>query len=193
MATPLRKVSQNFRLTIKRAQIATIVSPYLPDLESLNEHSESAHTNPIGVDLSLLSVDIHSCIVQAKVEVKPPAEVENDYRSKSSFTPLPWEEIYPPGLYTVIAHNGPLRTRIQGHLNELEEFKAHLRRAQLLLSGWLVTLYLLMLVVVWNALVCAFLTSLRQSLQRHGRNLRRTVLSIFTSETFVLGSHGYPV
>lgn len=116
---------------------------------------------------SLLSADIRSCIVQTKVEVKPPAEVENDYRSKSSFTLLPWEEIYPPGLYTFIAHNGPLRARIQGHLDELEEYKAYVRRAQSVLSGWLVTLYHLMLVVVWNALVCAFLTSLRQSLQRH--------------------------
>src|SRR6266699_2018998 len=141
MATPLRKVSQNFCLTMKRAQIATIVSPYLPDMESLNERSESARANPIGVGFSLLSADIRSFIVQAKVEVKPPAEVENDYRSKSSFTPLPWEEIYPPGLYTVIAHNGPLRSRIQGHLDESEEFKAHVRRAQLLISGWLVTLY----------------------------------------------------
>jgi hypothetical protein len=78
---------------MKRAQIATIVSPYLPDLESLNERSESAHANPIGVGFSLLSADIRSCIVQAKVEVKPPAEVENDHRSKSSFTPLPWEDI----------------------------------------------------------------------------------------------------
>jgi hypothetical protein len=98
--------------------------------------------------------------------MKPPAGVENDYRSKSSFTPLPWEEIHPPGLYTVIAHNGPLRTRIQGHLEEFEESKAHVRRARFLLSGLLVTLYHLMLVVVWNALVCAFLTSLGQSLQR---------------------------
>jgi hypothetical protein len=101
----------------------------------------------------------------------PPAqaepEVENYYRSKSSFIPLPWEEIYPPGLYTVIAHNGPLRTRIEGHLGESEEFKVHVRRAQLLLPGWLVTLYHLILVVVWNALVCAFLTSLAQGLRRH--------------------------
>jgi len=193
MATPLRKVSQNFRLTMKRAQIATIVFPFHPDLESLNERNESVHANPIGVGFSSLSADIRLFIVQAKVEVKPPAEVENDYRSKSSFTPLPWEEIYPPGLYTVIAHNRPLRTRIQGHLDELEEFKAHVRRVQSLLSGWLVTLYHLMLIVVWNALVCAFLMSLGQSLQRHGRNLRRAVSSIFTSGTFVLRSHGYPV
>jgi hypothetical protein len=69
---------------------------------------------------------------------------------------------YPPGLYTFIAHNAPLRARIQGHLYESEEFKAHVRRARPLLSGWLVTLYHLMLIVVWNALVCASLTSLGQ-------------------------------
>ena len=76
MATPLRKVSQNFCLTMKRAQIATIVSPYLPDMESLNERSESARANPIGVGFSLLSADIRSFIVQVKVEVMPLAEVE---------------------------------------------------------------------------------------------------------------------
>lgn len=58
-------------------------------------------------------------------------------------------------------HNGPLRTRIQDHLVEIEEFKAHLQRARDLFLGWIVTLYpLLILVVAWNALVCAFLTSL---------------------------------
>jgi hypothetical protein len=168
MATPLRKVSQNFRLTMKRAQVATIVSPYLPDSEAQNERGESAHVYPFGVGFSLLLADIRSCIVQAKVGVKKPsAEVENDYRSTSSFTPLPWEEIYPPGLYTVIAHNGPLRTRIQGHLYEFEEFKALVRRARLLLSSWLVTLYHVTLIVVWNVLVCAFLTPLVQRSQRH--------------------------
>jgi hypothetical protein len=87
MATPLRKVSQNFRLIMKRAQIATIVSPYLPDMESLNERSESAHANPIDVGFSLLSADIRSCIVQTKVEVKPPAEVENNY-DQNHLSPL---------------------------------------------------------------------------------------------------------
>lgn len=119
--------------------------------------------------------------------------LEFDYRSKSSFTPLPWEDIYSPGLYTVIAHNGSLRTGIQGHLDELEEFKARVRRAQFLVSGWLVGLCHLMLLVVWDALVCAFLASLGPSLQRDRRNLGRTVSSIFTSGTFALGSYGYPV
>ncbi|KAI0279753.1 hypothetical protein BGY98DRAFT_967252 [Russula aff. rugulosa BPL654] len=136
MATSLRKVSQNLHLTMKRAQIATIVSPYLPDSEALNERNESAHAYPIGQGHGK----------------KPLAEVEFDYRSKSSFTPLPWEDICPPGRYTVIAHNGPLRTRIQGHLDELEEFKARVRRAQFLVSGWLVGLCHLMLLVVWDAL-----------------------------------------
>ena len=54
MATQLRKVSQNVCLTMKRAQTATIVSPYLPDLESSNERSESAHGNPIGVGFFLV-------------------------------------------------------------------------------------------------------------------------------------------
>ena len=60
----------------------------------------------------------------------------------------------------MIAHNGPHCTRIQGHLGELEELKAHdVRRAQSRLSGWpFTTLYHLMLVVVWDALVCAFLS-----------------------------------
>ena len=66
---------------------------------------------------------------------QPELQVDNDYRSKTSFTSLPWEEIYLPGLYTVISHNDPLRTRIEGHLDEVEEFKAHVRRARLLLSG----------------------------------------------------------
>jgi len=91
--------------------------------------------------------------------VEPPAEVENDYRPKSSFTPFSWEGIYLPGIYTLIAHDSPIRTRIQDHLDEVEEFKVHTQRTQELLSGWLVTLYRLVLVVVWDALVCAFLTS----------------------------------
>jgi hypothetical protein len=67
MATSLRKVSQNLHLAMKRAQIATIVSPYLPDSEALNERNESAHAYPIGVGFSLLLANIRSCIVQVKV------------------------------------------------------------------------------------------------------------------------------
>jgi hypothetical protein len=153
MATPLRKVSENYHLTMRRAQISP---PYLT--EALSERGESAPENPIGVGLPLLSADIPSCIIQAGDVTNPPAGVRTYHRSRSSFTYLPWDGINPPGLYTAIVHNGPLRTRIQDHLDELEEFNAHVRRAQELLFGWLVTLYRLMLVVTWNALVCAFLT-----------------------------------
>jgi hypothetical protein len=163
MATPLRKVSENFYLTVKRAKIATVVSPYLAKASS--ERSKSARANPIGVGISLLSIDIPSSIIQTRGVTRPSAEVQNGYRSNSSFTPLPREGIYPPGLYTAIVHNGPLRTRIQDHLDEIEEFKAHTRCAQELIFGWLVTLYYLVLVVAWNALVCAFLTSLGPILQ----------------------------
>jgi hypothetical protein len=141
---------------MKRAQIT---SSYLT--EALSERSESARENPIGVgfSFSLLSADIFSCIIQARGVTNPPVGVRAYQRSRSSFAHLPWEGIYPSGLYTAIVHNGPLRTRIQDHLDESEELKAHVRRAQELLSGWLVTLYHLMLVVAWNALVCALLTS----------------------------------
>ncbi|KAH9177400.1 hypothetical protein EDB89DRAFT_1936450 [Lactarius sanguifluus] len=47
---------------------------------------------------------------------------------------------YPPGLYTAIAHDGPLRTRIQCFWSELDEFWWHLRHARHLLFGWLATL-----------------------------------------------------
>ena len=54
MAASLRKVSQNLHLTMKQAQIATIVSPYLPDSEAINERNEFAHSCPIGVGFFLL-------------------------------------------------------------------------------------------------------------------------------------------
>jgi hypothetical protein len=169
MATPLMKVSENYHLTMKRAQFATTVSPYPFLSEASSERSESARANHIGVSFPCNQpiIDNHSCIIQARGVMKPPAGVQNGYRSRSSsFTPSPQEGINPSGLYTAIVHNGPLRTRIQDHWNELEGFKAHLQRAQELFFGLLVTLYPLMLVVVWNALVCAFLTSLGQILQR---------------------------
>jgi hypothetical protein len=167
MATPLRKVSENFHLTVKRAKFATVVTPHLSD--ALSDRSRSTSANPIGMGISLLLVDIpssSSCIIQARGLTRPSAEVQNGCRSNSSFTPLPCEGIYPPGLYTTIVHNGPLRTRIQDHLDELGDFKAHTRCARELFFGWLVTLYYLMLVVAWNTLVCAFLTSLEPILLR---------------------------
>ena len=86
-------------------------------------------------------------------EPKFPAEVENG--SRTPFTTFPLESILPPGLYMAVAHNGPLRRRIQDHSDELEEFMAHVRHAQRLLPGWLATLYHLIMVVVRHVLVCA--------------------------------------
>ena len=103
--------------------------------------------------------DIPSHIVQCGP--KFPTGVENGPRTSS----FPLEGILPPGLSTAIAHNGPLRRRIQDHCEESEEFKAHVRRAQGLLLGWLATLYHLILAVVRYALVCAVIVmSLRVDL-----------------------------
>ena len=161
MATPttLTEVSQNLHLTVKRAQIATIVFPYLPDSEALNECNESAHANPIGEDFSLLSADICPCIVQAKVVVKPPAEVENDYRLKSPFTPL---SLAP---HPHLGSLGRIR-RIQGTCSTRSI-------APLWLACYLVPSY------GSCGMACAFLMSFWQSLQRHRRNLRYIVSSIF--------------
>jgi hypothetical protein len=57
MATPLRKVSENYHLTMKRAHIATTVSPYPYLPEASSERSESARASHIGVGFSLLSAD----------------------------------------------------------------------------------------------------------------------------------------
>jgi len=146
MAAPLRKVSDNYHLTLKRVRIATSSPPSYDDFaEALSENNQSPHANPIIVSFSVVSLaDIPSHTVRG--------EVENG--SRTSFMPFPLESILPPGLYTAIAHSGPLRRRIQDHCDELEEFKAHFRRAQRLLLGWLATLYHLILVVVRYALVC---------------------------------------
>ena len=109
-------------------QITTSASyPYLSEASS--ERSESARANHTGVDFFLMSADIRynpSCIIQARGMTKSPAEAQNGYRSRSSFSPLPWEDSYPPGLYTAIVHNGPLRKGIQDHLEEFEEFSRHI-------------------------------------------------------------------
>ena len=151
MATPLRKVSENYHLTLKWVRITTAFPPSYDDFaEALGENDEPPHANPICVSFSISLADIPSHIVRGRSEF--PTKVEN--RSGTSFTAFPLESILPPGLYTAIAHNGPLRRRIQDHCDELEEFKAHVRHAQRLL-GWLATLYYLILVVVRYALVCA--------------------------------------
>ncbi|KAI0300758.1 hypothetical protein BC826DRAFT_1183462 [Russula brevipes] len=106
MATQLKKVSENYHLTLKRARIATDVSTSHVFPDALSGHDESPQ-------------------LQIKIVFHP--AFPGKHR--------------PPGLYTAIAHNVPLRRRIQDHLDELQEFKALVRHIQGLLSGWLVTLF----------------------------------------------------
>jgi hypothetical protein len=158
MATPLRQVSENYKQTLKRAQIATVVStPPYDTANTLGENNKSPHASPLDVDFSLPLADILSHIVRDLTELT--AEVENWYRPRSSSIPLSLESALPPGLYTAIAHNGPLRRRIQDNCDEIGEFKAHIRHAQGLFFGWLATFYHLMLVVAWYTLVCPVFTS----------------------------------
>ena len=89
-------------------------------------------------------------------------------------------------------HNGPLRKGIWDHLEEFEELKAHLQHAQKLFLGWIATLYPLILVVAWNAPVCAFLALLGLILHHPRRSLQPTASTILTN-TFMPGSRGYLV
>jgi|SRR6266850_2018237 len=156
MATPLRQVSENYKQTLKRAQIATVVStPPYDAAKTLGENNKSPHASPIDAGFSL--PDILSHIVRDLTELT--AEVENRYRPRLSSIPFSLESALPPGLYTAIAHNGPLRRRIQDNCDEIGEFKAHIRHAQGLFFGWLATFYHLMLVVAWYTLVCSVFTS----------------------------------
>ena len=153
MATPLRKVSENYRLTVKRVRVATAFPPYDGFVEAfkLSENNISPRADSIRLSLSMSLPDTPSYIIRG--EPKFPAEVENG--SRTPFTTFPLESILPPGLYTAIAHNGPLRRRIQDHSGELEEFMAHVRHAQRLLLGRLVILYHPIMAVVRHVLVCA--------------------------------------
>ena len=84
--------------------------------------------------------------------VPVPAEVQSDY-----YLPFRLSRLrYPPGLYTAIAHDGPLRTRIQCFWSELDEFWWHFRHARDLLFRWLATLYHLVLLALWYTFVSAF-------------------------------------
>ncbi|KAI9460357.1 hypothetical protein F5148DRAFT_258228 [Russula earlei] len=153
MAIPLRKVSENIHLTLKRARIATDFSPFHDVPELLGGHTTvSSRTGPPGI----------------------PAVVENGYRSRSSFTPFPLESLYPPGLYIVVVHNGPLRRRIQDHLDEIEEFKACVRRARKLLFGWLVTSCHFVLVMVRYTLE----TTTRRLALLYGPRIRAGILRV---------------
>ena len=172
MATPLKKVSGNYRLTLKRVRFATAFPPYDDSAEALSENDISPHAGSVCLSLSMTLADPPSHIIRGGP--KFPAEAENG--SKTPFTTFPLESILPPGLYTAIAHNGPLRRRIQDHSEELEEFRAHVRHAQRLVLGWLATLYHLIIVVVRHVLVCAvvftssrvdFTASLKGNTTRH--------------------------
>jgi len=143
MSAPLRKVSENYHLTLKRARIATVVSPFY-NVASNGNNESPKNTVGVGGSSSLARAQLPSHIVWGVTKTGD--------RSKSSFDTLPLERIFPPGLYTAIAHNGPLRRRIEEHYDELEDFKAHVRCAQEILFGWMATLYHLMLVVVWYTL-----------------------------------------
>ena len=146
MSTPLRKVSENYHLTLKRARIASVVSPFY-DVAPNGNNGSPKNTVGVGGSSSLARAQLPSHIIWGVTKTGD--------RSKSSFDTLPLKSIFPPGLYTAIAHNGPLRRRIEEHYDELEDFKAHVRYAQEILFGWMATLYHLMLVVVWYTLVCA--------------------------------------
>lgn len=94
-----------------------------------------------------------SRIVQGVLKLR--AWVENSYKSRSPFIPLPLEDTDFSGLYTAIVHDGPLLRRIQDNWDELSKLKAHFKNV---LFGWLATLHHLMLAVGYYALVCAALT-----------------------------------
>jgi hypothetical protein len=160
MATPLRQVSENYKQTLKRAQIATVVSVSTPPYnaaKTTGENNKSPLAISIDVGFSLPLADILSHIVRDLTELI--AEVGIWYRPRSSSVPFSLESALPPGLYTAIAHNGPLRGRIQNSFDEIGEFKAHIRHAQRLFFGWLATFYYLMLVLAWYTLVCSIFMS----------------------------------
>jgi hypothetical protein len=157
MATPLRQVSESYQQTLKRAQIATVVSSPYDTAKTLGENNKSPHSGPIDVGFSLSLADNLSYVVRDLTKLT--AEVKNRYRSRLSSIPISLESALPLGLYTAIAHNGPLRRRIQDNCDEIGEFKAHIWHAQGLFFGWLATLYHLMLVVAWYTLVCSVVTS----------------------------------
>jgi len=81
-----------------------------------------------------------------------PVDVYSDYL----FSLLPfirWS--YLPGIYTAIAHNGPLRTRIQCFWSELDDFLWHFRHTRDLLFDWMTALCYLMLLAVQYTIVSA--------------------------------------
>ncbi|KAH9003078.1 hypothetical protein EDB86DRAFT_122082 [Lactarius hatsudake] len=134
MAAPLRKVSLGYHQTLRRVRFR--VTSDVPTRLHRDNPVISAHTPETPSDRNTLSS--HTAPSSAVS-----AEVHDDY-----YLSFLSRRSYPPGLYTAIAHDGPLRTRIQCFWSELDEFRWHLRHARHLLFGWLATLYHLILLVV---------------------------------------------
>ncbi|KAI9439874.1 hypothetical protein H4582DRAFT_1556242 [Lactarius indigo] len=152
MAAPLRKVSLDYHQTLRLARFRVtsdvplrlhsdrpMVPSRVPEVPS-DRNTLSSHTAPS----SAVSAEVHS-------------DYYLSFLSRLS---------YPPGLYTAIAHDGPLRSQIQGFWSELDEFWWHLRHARHLLFGWLATLYRLILLVVGYTFVSAFPINLSKDLSR---------------------------
>jgi hypothetical protein len=150
MAAPLRKVSENYHQTLKRAQVPAVISPSYDAAKASGEKNKSPLSSPTGVGFSLPLPDILSQIVRDLTKL-----IEDWYRPRISSVPFFLESALPPGLYTAIAHNGPLRRRIQDNCDEIGEFKAHIRHARGFFLGWLATLYHLTLVAAWYTFVCS--------------------------------------
>lgn len=155
MAAPLRKISLDYHQTLRRVRFQAtsdvplrlhrdnpVILSHIPETPS-DRNTLSSHTAPS----SAVSAEVH-----------------DDYLSFLS------RRSYPPGLYTAIAHDGPLRTRIQCFWSELDEFWWHLRRARHLLFGWLATLYHLILLVGYT-----FSTNSVTSVVLLTRRMRRTM------------------
>jgi len=139
MAAPLRKVSLECHQTLRRVQVISGVylqqhcdnaaAPFrVPELPS-DRNTPSSHATP------------------SSEAVTVPAEVQSDYYSP--FLLFLSGRSYPPGLYTAIAHDGLLRTRIQCFWSEIDEFWWHFRHARYLLFGFLAALYYLVLLATW--------------------------------------------
>ncbi|KAH9041733.1 hypothetical protein EDB85DRAFT_1377133 [Lactarius pseudohatsudake] len=152
MAAPLRKVSLDYHQTLRRVRFRVtsdvplrlhrdnpVIPSHIPETPS-DRNTLSSHTAPS----SAVSAEVHD-------------DYYLSFLSRRS---------YPPGLYTAIAHDGPLRTRIQCFWSELDEFWWHLRHARHLLFGWLATLYHLILLVVGYTFVSAFPPNSSKALPR---------------------------
>ena len=95
--------------------------------------------------------------------VSVPVEVHSDYNLHCL---LISGRSYSPSLYTAIARNDPLRTRILCFSSELDVFWWHFRQAHDTLFGWLSASVLL---ILWYTFVSAFTPSLSKILSLSNR------------------------